>query len=740
MTNSFEDSLLSDDALTEFDDELFGRSHLVERVIEVLGRVKAQSTSSTIGLVGAWGSGKSSVLANVAGKIRLPDRETNAALKEEWLVAEFNPWLFSDSRSLHAGFFTLLRDAFPKGKQWDNARGKLIDLGRYIAPAAGFVAAFLGGDAETPGTKLLDQFEQSAAEQHKLVAAELRKHKQPILVIVDDLDRLTASELLEVFKLVRLVGRLPYVYYLLSYDEHTLIDLLAKTDLVSAEDDRRALEYLEKIVQIRLDMPLLRPFEIDRVVDRVLTALVQKHRVGFDEETKQTLTVRFDDVMSKRLRTPRSLKRLFGQIDAFLPSIGDEVHFGDYVVVTWLRTMEPGVYDLIQRRRSELLGIDTDPFRSLQAGESKPSQKKAEWEKLLEVAHVAGNDRDDVLWLLSTVFPVVAAWYLAGSQPSAGTRSAPDPGRISNPDYFDRFFAFGVPADDIADAMAHAGLRQIVAGDAESGEAAKKLLTAFSKDARLALRKITQAYHSERSSSPSLVRWAAERWRLATDDTQVQGRIETLSAEFMSDLDSAEVASVATSLMATDEGLLFISRICSVLGKASYGTHGDLTKLAAAHSALLAVLSGRWASRFAELAVEYPTPADLPEIATSIAMRWYAIDDAGMKAFLETVTPSSWAWIDVLMWLAPVITYDGGETYWIGPKSSSTIYYRLFDLDRVAAEISADIAMAPPLDALTETEATPAARRQYALAAVRDAADLSARAAADNASDTAAGH
>ncbi len=48
-------------------------------------------------------------------------------------------------------------------------------------------------------------------------------------MILDDLDRLTAEELMQVFKLVRLVGRLPYVYYLLGYDEQTLVDLI-KTD------------------------------------------------------------------------------------------------------------------------------------------------------------------------------------------------------------------------------------------------------------------------------------------------------------------------------------------------------------------------------------------------------------------------------------------------------------------------------------------------------------------------------
>lgn len=725
MNTSFETSLLSDDPLDELDDELFGRSHLVQRVIDVLGRIKAQSTSSTIGLVGAWGSGKSSVLKNVAGQIRLPNTSTSAALGEKWLVAEFNPWLFSDSRALHAGFFTMLRDTFPKGKKWNNARGKLITLGRYVAPAAGTVSAFFGGDAETPVTNLVDQFEHSPVAEHAQISKELGKHRQPILVIVDDLDRLTASELLEVFKLVRLVGRLPYVYYVLSYDEHTLIDLLAKTDLVSAGNDRRALDYLEKIVQVRLDMPLLRPYEIDRVVDRTLTSIARNHRITYDESTRQILTRRFDDVMSKKLRTPRSLKRLFGQIDAFLPSVGGEVHFGDFVVVTWLRTMEPGVYDLVQRRRNELLGIETDPLRQADAPRGNAGERRKDWLRLLADAHVAPTDAEDVLWLLSTLFPTLGEVYREGAQPQGGSNaSKPQRGRIDNEDYFDRFFAFGVPTHDIADALAQNGLRQIVAGDGDTGESAKAILAAFAKDPHLALRKITQSYQATPSSSPALVRWAEARWRRASD-RQVKARIENLSTEFIRALEPADIKSLTRTLASTDEGLLFASRLCEIAGRASYGARAEQASYATAANTMSAELLSRFTERFTELASEHQSPMALSSLTTNIARKWFSIDHTHMGDFLKTISPQRWGWVDLLMWLAPVTTVDDGETYIIGPTHSSNIYYRLLDLDVVAADLEDDLRDAKSFDELVEKEATPDARREYALAAIREAAELS---------------
>lgn len=718
----FEDTLLSDDPLTELDDELFGRSHLVERIIEVLGNVQKQSTSSTIGLVGSWGSGKSSVLSNVVSRVRTPDAKTTAALGDDWLVAEFNPWLFADSRALHAGFFTMLRDVFPETEQWKDVRGKFIELGRFIAPTLGLATSFFGGDAGTPGAKLLDQFEQSPMQQHADVAKKLEARRQPILIVLDDLDRLTADELLEVFKLVRLVGRLPYVYYILSYDEHTLVDLLAKTDLVSANDNRRALDYLEKIVQVRMDMPLLRPFEIDRVVDRLLLFLARKHQVDFDDETMQVLSRRFDDVMSKRLRTPRSLKRLFGQIDAFLPAVGNEVHFGDYVVVTWLRTMEPGVYDLIQRRRSPLLDIQTDAERAADAPKKDWAVRRNDWMKDLSAAHVAPRDAEDVLWLLSTLFPALGDAYRAGSRSRNGDVPPPEPGRINHVDYFDRFFAFGVPTDDIPDVLAREGLQDIIDGLADESPRAARLLAAYEEDPRLAMRKISQVYRRIRRVSPALFEWTAERWRDASDRL-VRGRLENLCATFSVDFLPDDVEATAGALMGTDDGLLFVSHLRGALVRATRSMGPDREALETSAVAWGDAFDSFVVCRFTELAREYDSPLGLPDVLTAVARKWTDSNAPAMKEFLESVVPTRWSWIDTLMWLAPVNTPDEGKTYFLDSSSRADYYYRILDLDTAAVECAHMFPISRGSEDFDGQEATMEVRRAFALHVLEETAE-----------------
>lgn len=148
MTRTFEDAWLSDDPLAELDDEeLFGRAHLIERIVGVLARVREQSESSTIGLVGSWGSGKTTVLDGLARRLKSPDAATTAALTAKWYVAQFNPWLYAGPLELHIGFFRTLRDALPKDAQWSDSKNRLLNFGHGAAPLAG-VANAVGIDGE----------------------------------------------------------------------------------------------------------------------------------------------------------------------------------------------------------------------------------------------------------------------------------------------------------------------------------------------------------------------------------------------------------------------------------------------------------------------------------------------------------------------------------------------------------------------------------------------------------------
>lgn len=170
------------------------------------------------GLEGPWGSGKSSVIAL-----------TTAYLTENgdgrWKVVQFTPWATSGTEALLAEFFATLANVAPEATGAKALRDRLTsyaDIARPIAAIIPVVGAGLVEASRTAEERLRKPWNLAFAE----VSAELAKLETPILVVVDDIDRLQTSELLDLLKVVRLLGRFPGVDFLLAYDERTRVETL----------------------------------------------------------------------------------------------------------------------------------------------------------------------------------------------------------------------------------------------------------------------------------------------------------------------------------------------------------------------------------------------------------------------------------------------------------------------------------------------------------------------------------
>jgi predicted KAP-like P-loop ATPase len=396
-------ALLSDDArdgTPERPDEL-SRWTFIGHLAGLLDNVRAQSESSVMALIGDWGSGKTTVL-------ELLTRRLDSAT---WLVGTFNPWNYPDTAALQRGFFAELAATLPEDARPGNARAKIGALARTLSPI-GALGSIVGVNAEGTLRLAADLIAGDTSTTAAKDAADraLRATRRPILMIIDDLDRLTPDELLEVLKLVRLVGRLPHVYYLLSYDEQTLLDVLQRTPFAGSNQDR-ARAYLEKIVQVRLDMPALRDTQRSELLNRGLQAILTTCDVMLTDTDRRRLTWIYDAVLDHRLTTPRAINRFLGQVQAFYPPLHDEVDFVDFFLVTWLRTQEPGIYTMLQHHRDDLLAqsLSTWAFASRNAKDA--DARRATWQGHLDSALVSAPHQPGVIRVLSDLFPEIKAAF-----------------------------------------------------------------------------------------------------------------------------------------------------------------------------------------------------------------------------------------------------------------------------------------------------------------------------------------
>ncbi|WP_129289945.1 P-loop NTPase fold protein [Streptomyces sp. N1] len=528
------------------------REDFARRTVCALGEIRRQSKSSVAGLIAPWGAGKSTTLEIIIKGLEQHDTDP-------WVVVDLNPWLYSDVESLQLGFFVSLREALPRGKRWGKKRERVGDFFTAISPM-GKVNGLVGIDASSALESIGERIagDVSVNTLRKRAEEALGKVDRPILFVMDDLDRLTPEELLMVFKLVRLVGRLPNVYYLLAYDEKTLLDLIQQTSVASG-NRARAREYMEKIIQVRFDVPDLRPAQKAHLVESAISELLTTYAIELSEDEEQYFSASYRSCLRNYLTTPRSVNRYFAQVDAFYDSLNKEVAFVDFALLTFIRTFEPGVYkNLTGAWRDELLGESVDFM--LSSKKESATDREARWQGMLSEADVTLANIPGIYKVLSSLFP-----KLRGDSISHSSRRGAESG-IGDRDYFDRYFSFGVPGDDISDVA----MRQMVdAIDQASDKASLGVLRdALASDTRRTCRKLLKLMSGKPNASAALLPALAEVYADAdyeffTIDGNTRIHVEKLARIAMAEIVDSQIDEVVGLTGRLPHGAILLSTVLS---------------------------------------------------------------------------------------------------------------------------------------------------------------------------------
>lgn len=244
---------ISEAPIDELEPDILGVSKLVEKLAAGVV-VRPGDSGMVFSIEGEWGYGKSS-LVNVVSK-RIRDEHCGS------ILLHYNAWRHTNRDGLAESFlYELAYELSQQGKSNEakHVARLLIDVGSVvndlfqgrIRSASRAYDLFAGPFADSTLTNSTDQILKRA----KRLLAELGL---PIVVFIDDTDRLDGKELIELFALLKTISDFPSTSYVLTLDRRSITEQLRRIGI------RHPAEYLEKVINVSFQMPFIRPAAIER--------------------------------------------------------------------------------------------------------------------------------------------------------------------------------------------------------------------------------------------------------------------------------------------------------------------------------------------------------------------------------------------------------------------------------------------------------------------------------------------
>ncbi len=455
----------NDRPITEPAQDRFGIDPFAQALAESIRKMKAPE-GTVIALNGPWGSGKSSVVNLVLHHLK------NATDKGEIVVVNFVCWWFRGEEALALAFFRELYggigptigERFKKALRKIGAR--LLKAGSVVSAGADLAGAGGAGRVMSSAMSWVTEFiksDDTVEKLHAELAKALVEQDKRFLIVVDDIDRLSPDEALLIFRLVKSVGRLPNVVYLLVFDRQ-----LAEA-IVAERYPSEGPHYLEKIIQAGFDVPQPRQTDLNEELLRQIELICDSPP---SDKIVRFMNV-FYDVIAPEIGTPRDLIRLTNALSVTWPAVGTEVDLADFIGLETLRLFRPRVYRNVRGSKDKLCGTG-DRF-----GRSGRNLTGEMDELFLE--SVSAKDKERVKRSLMRLFPrLESVWnnlsYSEGSS-TLWSRSR----LVCAEDHFDSYFRFSI-GDDV---LSRAELSEIISKASDEDFVKTKLrdaLTARRRD------------------------------------------------------------------------------------------------------------------------------------------------------------------------------------------------------------------------------------------------------------------
>ena len=410
----------NDQPITSATTDKLNRSSFSKEIANLLV-LEANEPCLTISLEGKWGEGKTSILNMV--------KETIQTMPIPPIIVEYNAWVNGKPESLVQDFliqFTSQLGLADHPKEGQRIAKELLAYSKLFS-----VAKLIPG-AEPWGTlveKIFNRFgnatksisdlkELNVTDKKAQVEKQLNKLNKPIIVIIDDIDRLTPQESFQVLRLVKAVADFPRTAFILSFEPCYLESVLAHNNIDNAH------EYIDKIVQLRISVPSITTKDLNILVDEHFDKFSEHYHLDYYQDDKDRFAYIYRQLLQRLITSPRDVKRILNHFKFVYTLVQHQVCVTDLFVLSVIAVKAHKIYSHIKSNPIQYASKgDSEDFDVIFLDKDKTTQV---WETELhhiykELGLSKNNIYNDLLEeLFPTAFKKIVSVYQVQDADAAG--------------------------------------------------------------------------------------------------------------------------------------------------------------------------------------------------------------------------------------------------------------------------------------------------------------------------------
>ena len=486
--------------IEKFSEDQLGRKDFARFFAEAIARHNGRE-SLVLAVNAPWGEGKTS-FKNMVTDLLAQEKA------DRIVILNFTPWEWASQNQVSEAFFSEIAKQLELKDKSENAKqaasrfrtlGSYLGLaGQIITPAGPLLEGGLPGStivtfalgkglakAREVARNAADDLERAAEEAKKSLPSVkedlrlalkgyLEKERKLILVVIDDIDRLSPEEIRLVFQMVRVNADFPAMVFLLLYDEDFVVTALKK---FFGDASNR---FLEKIVQFQTTLPVLVDNRLRvHVADELVKLFAPRpaYAALFDIERFRNLWAAGIGTYITNLRQCGRLLSSYEFHLGVFRSTEAEVNPLDFLILEVFRLFEPQLHRYLYANGDRLFpGFSETVVWHMQ----EKHDKKDVWdERISEFLKNATNPAASGLF--KEIFPRHGYGADHFGITTEGQEAARQR-RLCHILYFNRYFRLTIDAGDIPDAR----VSELVSALDEPAKLAS-LLRTLTTDTKLAL-------------------------------------------------------------------------------------------------------------------------------------------------------------------------------------------------------------------------------------------------------------